>query len=77
MAGAVELFYNFTMNAWGILAISTFGATFFGSAVYIAVMIIIGGIGEEDMARVPMLGRVTIKFLRRIGVFKTPAEGEN
>lgn len=74
MAGAVKLFYDFTMSAWAINAVSTFGATFFGCAVYIAVMLIIGGIGEEDMARVPMLGRVSIRFLRRIGVFKTPAE---
>ena len=34
-------------------------------------MLFIGGIGEEDMARVPMIGRVAIRFLRRIGVFKT------
>lgn len=74
MAGAVKLFYDLTMAAWAINAVSTFGATFFGCAVYIAVMLIIGGIGEEDMERVPMLGRVSIRFLRRIGVFKTPAE---
>ena len=75
MAFAVEMFYSLSLDAWGINAISTFGATFFGSAVYIAVMIIIGGIGEEDMARIPMLGRVTIKILRKIGVFKAPVRG--
>ena len=38
-------------------------------------MIIIGGIDEEDMEQVPILGRHTIKLLRRIGVFKEkPAE---
>ncbi len=70
MAGAVKVFYDMTLAAWGIGAVSTFGATFFGCAVYIAVMLLIGGIGEQDMARVPLLGRVTIRFLRRIGVFK-------
>ena len=71
MAGAVKLFYDMTMHAWGVNAISTFGAVFVGCIVYIAVMLLIGGIGEADMARVPMLGRVSIRFLRRIGVFKT------
>ncbi len=74
MAAAVKLFYDMTMAAWSMGAVSTFGATFFGCAVYIAVMLLIGGIGEEDMARVPILGRVAIRFLRRIGVFGTPSE---
>ena len=67
----MKLFYGMTMHAWGVNAISTFGAVFVGCIVYIAVMLLIGGIGEADMARVPMLGRVSIRFLRRIGVFKT------
>jgi len=74
MAVAVKLFYSMTMGAWNINAISTFGATFFGCAVYIGMMLAIGGITEEDMERVPMLGRVSIRFLRKIGVFKTPAD---
>jgi stage V sporulation protein B len=71
MAAAVKLFYDLTMTVWSVNAISTFGAVFVGCAVYIGVMILIGGIGEADMERVPMLGRVSIRFLRRIGVFKT------
>jgi len=74
MAVAVKLFYSMTIGAWNINAISTFGATFFGCAVYIGMMLAIGGITEEDMERVPMLGRVSIRFLRKIGVFKTPAD---
>ena len=74
MAVAVYFFYDFTMAAWGINAVSTFGAVFVGCAVYIAAMILIGGIGEEDMERIPLLGRVSIRFLRRIGVFKRTSE---
>ena len=33
-------------------------------------MILIGGILEEDMQRIPMIGRYSIRFLRAIGVFK-------
>ena len=74
MAAAVYFFYDFTMAWWQIGAISTFGAVIFGCAVYIAVMLVIGGLQEDDLQRMPMIGRVGIKFLRRIGVFK--AEGK-
>lgn len=70
MAAAVKGFYDITLSWWGIGTVSTFGAVFFGCVVYIAAMIAIGGIGERDMEQVPMLGRPSIKFLRRIGVFK-------
>ena len=74
MAIAVKLFYDTTFAAWGINAVSTFGATFVGCVVYIAAMLVIGGIGEEDMERVPMVGHTCIRFLRKIGVFKTQEE---
>ena len=74
MAIAVKLFYDTTFAAWDINAVSTFGATFVGCAVYIAAMLVIGGIGEEDMERVPMVGHTFIRFLRKIGVFKTTEE---
>ena len=74
MAIAVKLFYDTTFAAWGINAVSTFGATFVGCVVYIAAMLVIGGIGEDDMERVPMVGHTFIRFLRKIGVFKTPEE---
>ena len=37
-------------------------------------MILIGGILEEDMQRIPMIGRYSIRFLRAIGVFKAKKE---
>ena len=36
-------------------------------------MVLIGGILEEDMAKIPMIGRYSIRVLRAIGVFKKPA----
>lgn len=74
MGVAVKGFYDFTMAWWAIGAISTFGAVFFGCFVYILVMVLIGGILEEDMAKIPMIGRYSIRALRAIGVFKKPAE---
>ncbi len=73
MAAAVYFFYAWTMAWWGIGVVSTFGAVFVGCAVYITVMLLIGGLREDDLERMPMLGRIGIKFLRRIGVFKTTA----
>lgn len=71
MAVAVYFFYDWTMAWWNIGAISTFGAVFFGCFVYIAVMLLVGGLLEDDLARMPMIGRIGIRVLRRIGVFKS------
>ena len=76
MAVAVYFFYDFTMVWWHMGAVSTFGAVFFGCAVYIAVMLIIGGLKEDDVQRMPMIGRIGIKFLRKIGVFKAEEKQE-
>ncbi|WP_040395530.1 putative polysaccharide biosynthesis protein [Centipeda periodontii] len=70
MAGAVYLFYGWTLEWWGIPAISTFGAVFFGCAIYVAAMILLRALIEEDLRRLPMIGSVGIRFLQRIGVFK-------
>ena len=70
MAGAVYLFYGWTLEWWGVPAISTFGAVFFGCAIYVAAMILLRALIEEDLRRLPMIGSVGIRFLQRIGVFK-------
>ncbi|MBR4694641.1 MAG: polysaccharide biosynthesis protein, partial [Selenomonadaceae bacterium] len=76
MAVAVKLFYDFTMAQWNIGVFSTFGAVFFGCAVYLLMLILIGGIREEDVQRIPMIGRIFIRAMRRIGVFKSKDEQE-
>lgn len=71
MAVAVYFFYDWTMAWWNIGAISTFGAVFFGCFVYIVTMLLVGGLLEDDLVRMPMIGRIGIRILRRIGVFKS------
>ena len=71
MACAVHFFYVWTLAWWGIAAISTFGAVFFGCFVYVAAMILLRGLIEEDLYRLPMVGTVGIRFLQRIGVYKS------
>lgn len=70
MAGATWWGFQQFLGAMLSNTVATFGAVLFGCTVYIAVMIVIGGMDESDMEQVPILGRHTIKILRRIGVFK-------
>ena len=70
MAGAVYLFYGWTLAWWGVPAVSTFGAVFFGCGIYVAAMLLLRALIEDDLRRLPMIGSVGIRFLQRIGVFK-------
>ena len=70
MAAAVKFFYDFTLSEWGLEVVSLFGAVIFGCAVYLAAMALIGGMLEEDMQRIPLVGRAGVKLFRRLGIFK-------
>lgn len=71
MAVSVYFFYNWTMAQLGSNVFSTFGSVPVGCLVYLVVLLMIGGMLEEDIARIPMIGSYSIRFLRKIGVFKT------
>ncbi len=71
MALVVKFFYDLTIAEWHMEIFSTFGAIFAGGVVYLATMAMIGGMLEEDMARIPMIGRFGIKIFRRLGIFKS------
>ena len=70
MAVAVKFFYDFTIAKWSSEVLSTFGAVFVGGAIYIAAIVLTGGLLREDLERIPMLGKVTVKIFKRIGIFK-------
>lgn len=76
MAVAVYFFYDRTMGWWDSNVFSTFAAVPVGCIVYLAVLLMIGGMLEEDIARIPMIGAYSIRVLRRIGVFRE-ASGSN
>ena len=69
MAGAVQIFYSFVMETFAVNAAATFGSVLVGVVVYIAALILVRGLLEEDMARIPYIGSLGIRFLRRIGIF--------
>ncbi|MBQ9614784.1 MAG: polysaccharide biosynthesis C-terminal domain-containing protein, partial [Selenomonadaceae bacterium] len=71
MAVAVKFFYDFTIAEWQSDIFSTFGAVFFGCAVYLLAMGLIGGIQESDMNRIPMVGKYGIRVFRKLGIFKS------
>ncbi len=77
MAVSVYFFYNWTMEQLGSNVLSTFGSVPVGCLVYLVVLLMIGGMLEEDIARIPMIGRHSIGFLRKIGVFKAPVAKED
>mgnify|MGYP002856116924 FL=1 len=70
MAVVVKFFYEFTMAQWQIEVISTFGAVFVGCAVYIAAVALFGAMKKEDLQQIPMVGRIAVKILTRIGFLK-------
>lgn len=51
-------------------AAATFGAIAAGCAVYAVCLILLGGINQNDVERVPMIGAAATKMLKAIGVFK-------
>lgn len=65
MGVAVKLFYSFTLEAFAMEAFSIFGAVFVGCFVYIVVLLIIGGLKESDIERVPMIGKYFNRILKR------------
>ena len=71
MAVSVYGFYNWTMAQLGSNVLSTFGSVPVGCLVYLVVLLMIGGMLEEDIALIQMIGSYSIRFLRKIGVFKT------
>ncbi len=74
MAGAVWGSYHFSLLWWNIPAISTFGAVFVGILVYLASMLITGGLMKDDLVRIPMIGRIGIRVLSRVGIYSSKKE---
>ena len=70
MAAGVKFFYELTMAEWGLEVFSVFGAVFFGVAVYLVTSVLVGGIREDDLERLPMIGRFAVKGFKRLGVFR-------
>jgi len=71
MGAALYFGYAYLM-AWSNLNIvATFGSIFFAVVVYIVALLLLGGLSEQDVCSVPMVGGFMFELLRRLGVFKT------
>lgn len=70
MALALYFSYYVILLELGSSAVATLGAVLVGTVVYIAILIVVKGILEQDMAAIPVMGKFAIKGLRKIGVFK-------
>ncbi len=70
MAGVIHFGYNFIMLELGSNALATFASLFAGMFAYIVVLILIGGIMEADIERIPMIGAPSIRFFKKMGLLK-------
>lgn len=71
--GAVLYFAYIFLFGWlGSNALATLCAVLLGCIVYVVVLIAIKGVLESDMAAIPIIGRIAIKILSRLGVFNSP-----
>lgn len=70
MGGAVLLTYD-TVNSHLLSnTISTLLAILVGSTVYGIVLLLLGGVGERDIERIPKVGSKLVRFLSRFGILK-------
>jgi len=70
MGLAISFSYTYILQQLSSNAIATFSAVVIGCVVYLVVLLLLGGIKEDDIERIPVLGKVSIKFLKKTGIFK-------
>ena len=71
MAGIIHFGYEFLLYETASNALATFASLFVGMFFYIIVLILIGGIMESDIERIPMLvPLVFVSSKKKIGVLK-------
>lgn len=69
--GAVLYFgYMYLMSWCNLNSVATFSSIIAAAAVYIVVLLLQGGLTEEDVKSVPMIGSLMMRVLVRLGVFK-------
>ncbi|MBB5335268.1 polysaccharide biosynthesis protein [Pectinatus brassicae] len=70
MGLAIYFAYNIIKMELNNNAIATLGSIIIGAVIYIVVLLLEKGILESDMAAIPVIGRIAIRILRRLGIFK-------
>ncbi|MBP2625840.1 MAG: polysaccharide biosynthesis protein [Firmicutes bacterium] len=71
MGGVIYITYDVMMIETASSALATVMGIFFGGIVYGAVLLLLGGIGEEDIKQMPLIGVRMAIILRRFGLFKS------
>ncbi|NLL02615.1 MAG: polysaccharide biosynthesis protein, partial [Mollicutes bacterium] len=62
--------YQAVLQAAQSNGIAAASAVFIGSVVYVFVLVLIGGIDERDIQRIPVIGTKLGQFIRMIGLIK-------
>lgn len=71
MGGVIYIVYDICMLETASNALSTVVGLFFGGIVYVAVLLLVGGIKEEDIKQLPFIGGRITPILRKFKLFKT------
>lgn len=70
MGSVIYISYDAIASATSHIALATLTAMTFGIIVYGGVLLVIGGISENDMKQVPLIGSRVVPILRKFGLFK-------
>ena len=69
MAIGTNIIYSILLDYTSSLFVATIAAMISGITIYMLSMIVMRGLLEDDLAKVPMLGSIVVRLLKRIGVF--------
>lgn len=71
MGGVIYIVYDVCLRQTDSNALSTITGLTLGVIVYGAVLLLVGGLGEEDIQQLPFIGPRMTPLLRKLGIFKT------
>lgn len=70
MGASIDGIYQFTVAGGVSAAIATFGVMCLATVIYGAVLLLLGGLTDRDISRIPFLGSKLSQLLMRLGVLK-------
>ena len=70
MGASIEYIYRFAIEGGMGATAATFGVMCLAAVIYATVLLLLGGMAAQDIARLPVIGRRLVRLLTRLGVVK-------
>lgn len=70
MGASIDGIYQFTVAGGISTAIATFGVMCLAAVIYSAVLLLLGGVTDRDISRIPFLGAKLSQLLTRLGLLR-------